>query len=46
MFGDKVGFVNMRAQTSRDEFNLPGYVFLRGPAVAILLLVNDKVLVV
>lgn len=46
MFGEKVGFVNLRAITAKDGFNLPSYVFLRGPAVAILMLVNDKLLVV
>ena len=46
MFGDKVGFVSMRTQTSKNGFKLPSYIFLRGPAVAILLFVNDKVLVV
>jgi len=46
MFGDKVGFVNMRALTSKDGYKLPSYVFLRGHAVAILLFVNDKILVV
>ena len=46
MFGEKVGFVNMKVLTSKDGFNLPSYVFLRGPAVAILLLVNNKILAV
>lgn len=46
MFGDKVGFVNMRAITEKDGYKLPGYIFLRGHAVAILMLVNDKVLLV
>lgn len=46
MFGDKVGFINLKAITSKDGFNLPSYVFLRGPAVAILMFVNDKILVV
>ena len=46
MFGEKVGFVNLRAVTSKDGFNLPGYVFLRGPSVAILLIVNKKILLV
>lgn len=46
MFGDKVGFVNMRAITEKDGYKLPSYIFLRGHAVAILMLVNDKVLLV
>lgn len=46
MFGEKVGFVNMKVLTSKDGFNLPSFVFLRGPSVAILLLVNNKILVV
>lgn len=46
MFGDKVGFVNLRAITTKDGYALPGYVFLRGPAVAILMFVNGKILLV
>ncbi len=46
MFGENVGFVNMRTITQKDGFKLPGYLFLRGHAVAILMLVNDKVLLV
>ncbi len=46
MFGDKVGFINMRAVTEKDNHKLPGYIFLRGHAVAILMLVNDKLLLV
>ena len=42
MFGKNVGFVNMRAITTEDAKPLPSYVFLRGRAVAILLLVNNK----
>lgn len=38
--------MNLRTTTQKDGFNLPGYVFLRGPAVAILMLVNGKILVV
>lgn len=41
-----MGFVNMKAITSKDGFNLPSYVFLRGPAVAILMFINNKLLVV
>lgn len=46
MFGEKVGFVNMRAHTKKEGFPNPAYVFLRGPAVAILVIVNDKILLV
>lgn len=46
MFGDKVGFINMRAVTTKDGFKMPSYVFLRGPAVAILMFVNKKLLLV
>jgi ADP-sugar diphosphatase len=47
MFGaSNVGFVNMRAITLEDGKPLPSYVFLRGNAVAILLLVNGKILLV
>ena len=46
MFGERVGFVNMKVLTSKDGFNLPSFVFLRGPSVAVLLLVNNKILVV
>ena len=46
MFGEKVGFVSLRAITSKDGFKMPSYVFLRGPAVAILMFVNKKILLV
>ena len=46
MFGEKVGFVTMKAHTKKQGFSIPAYVFLRGPAVAILVLVNDKILLV
>lgn len=46
MFGPNVGFINLRAITKKDGFHLPGYVFLRGGAVAILMLVNGKILLV
>jgi ADP-sugar diphosphatase len=46
MFGENVGFVNMRAITSKDGHKLPSYIFLRGDAVAILMFVNKKVLLV
>ena len=46
MFGEKVGFITMRAVTKKDGFGLPSFVFLRGNAVAILVIVNDKILLV
>ena len=46
MFGPNVGFVNMRAVTKKDGFNLPSYIFLRGHAVGILMFVNNKLLLV
>ena len=46
MFGENVGFINLRAITAKDGFKLPRYIFLRGHAVAILMLVNDKILLV
>ena len=44
MFGQNVGFINMRAITLREGFKLPSYVFVRGNAVGILMLVNNKLL--
>jgi ADP-sugar diphosphatase len=46
MFGNNVGFVNLRTITEKDGYKLPSYLFLRGHAVAILLLVNNKLLLV
>jgi ADP-sugar diphosphatase len=46
MFGENVGFVNMRAVTLKDGFKLPSYIFLRGHAVGFLMLVNGKLLLV
>lgn len=46
MFGERVGFVSLKAHTSRDGHSLPNFVFLRGPAVAILMFVNGKLLLV
>lgn len=43
---NNVGFVNMRAITTEDGKALPSYVFLRGGAVTVLLLVNGKMLLV
>jgi 8-oxo-dGTP pyrophosphatase MutT (NUDIX family) len=36
----------MRAITTEDGKSLPNYVFLRGGAVAVLLLINKKMLLV
>lgn len=41
MFGKNVGFVNLDVEAYLNGVRLPGYVFLRGEAVAILLLVNN-----
>lgn len=46
MFKENVGFVTMRAHTKKEGFAIPAYVFLRGPAVAILVLVNNRILLV
>lgn len=46
MFGQNVGFINMRAITSKDGFKLPSYIFMRGHAVGILMFVNEKLLLV
>lgn len=46
MFGEKVGFVSLRAHTKKDGFSMPAYVFLRGPSVAILVIINGKILLV
>jgi len=46
MFGENVGFVNMRAVTMKDGFKLPSYIFIRGHAVGILMFVNNKLLLV
>lgn len=39
-----MGFVNLEVEAYLNEMKLPGYVFLRGDAVAVLLLVNGKML--
>lgn len=46
MFGQNVGFINLRAITLKDGFKLPSYIFIRGHAVGILMLVNNKLLLV
>ena len=46
MFGERVGFINLRAVTSKDGYKLPDYVFMRGSAVSILMFVNNKILTV
>jgi len=43
MFGPKVGFLKFTCDVKKDGKKLPGIVFMRGPAVAILtILVNPK----
>jgi len=45
MFGNNVGFVNLEVNcTLKNKLNkkIPGFVFLRGKAVAILVIVNEK----
>ena len=46
MFRKNVGFISLKAYTVRDGFSLPNFVFLRGAAVCVLMLVNDKLLVI
>ncbi len=42
MFGKNVGFINVEVEAYLNGIRLPGYVFIRGAAVAILLLLNGK----
>ncbi|CAD8127746.1 unnamed protein product [Paramecium sonneborni] len=44
MFGQNVGFLNLIVDAYLNGIKLPGFVFLRGDAVAILLLVNKKMI--
>lgn len=46
MFSKGVGFINIRAKTQDNGHSLPSYVFIRGKAVGVLLLVNNKMLLV
>jgi len=41
MFGKKVGFLKFVAFVKKDDKQLPGIVFMRGPAVAILTILID-----
>lgn len=41
MFGSNVGFINVVVDAFLNEKKLPGFVFIRGGSVAILLLVNN-----
>jgi len=41
MFGKKVGFLKFVAYVDKDGKSLPGIVFMRGPAVAILTILVD-----
>ena len=43
-FGNNVGFINLDVETYLNGKRVPGYVFLRGDAVAILLIVNGMLL--
>ncbi|CAD8087707.1 unnamed protein product [Paramecium sonneborni] len=42
MFEQNVGFINLVVDTYLNGIKLPGFAFSRGDAVAILLLVNKK----
>jgi len=42
MFGPNVGFINVEAEAYYQNKRLPGFVFIRGDAVAVLLLINGK----
>jgi ADP-sugar diphosphatase len=42
MFGKNVGFINVEAEAHFHGKRLPGFVFIRGDAVAMLLLLNNK----
>jgi len=42
MFGPNVGFINIEADITLQGKKLPGFIFIRGDAVAMLLLVNKK----
>ncbi len=46
MFGKEVGFINLQTKPMLGPTRLPGYIFLRGHAVAILMLINGQVLLV
>ena len=46
MFSKGVGFINIRAVTKENGQPLPSYVFIRGRAVGVLLLINGKMLLV
>lgn len=42
MFGKNIGFINVEVEAYLNGIRLPGYVFIRGAAVAVLLLLNGK----
>jgi ADP-sugar diphosphatase len=44
MFGNNVGFINVETEVYYENKRLPGFVFIRGDAVAILVLVNGKMI--
>ena len=46
MFGKaNVGFINLDVEAYQNDKKLPGFAFIRGGAVAVLLLVNGTMLV-
>lgn len=44
MFGSNVGFINVETEACYQGKRLPGFVFIRGDAVAVLVLVNGKMI--
>lgn len=51
LFGDKVGFVDLQVDcqfknSKYEEIKIPGYVFLRGKSVAVLIIVNKSHIIV
>lgn len=46
MFGKEIGFVNLITQPFYGKVKLPGYIFMRGHAVAILMIINKQLLLV
>ena len=44
MFGKNVGFINVDVEAYLNYKRLPGYTFIRGAAVAVLLLINGRMI--
>jgi hypothetical protein len=44
MFGPKVGFIGLEVEAYIHDKRLPGFTFIRGSAVAVLLLLNGKMI--